>query len=262
MQLSALHRYPLKSGRAQSLPQASISPIGLDGDRVWMLVDANGEMITGREFPKLVLVDVVADTHGATFSAAGREPLPVRTDAFVVEQDCEVWKNRFTALRGEQRADDWFSEYLGAQCSLLYIGSVPGRRHLVDEPEIPLSFADGYPLLLIGQGSLDDLNSRLARPVAMTSFRPNLVIAGADAFAEDGWRQLRIGEVLFEVAKPCTRCIFTTVDPELGQKSADREPLLTLAKYRRFKIGTCFGMNLIARSSGELRLGDSVEVLS
>lgn len=262
MQLSALYRYPLKSSRAQPLDQASVSAIGIEGDRIWMLIDANGRMITGRECPKLALVDVVADAHGATFSTAGREPLRVRTDAFVVEQDCDVWKNRFAALRGEQRADDWFSEYLGTKCALLYIGGTPGRRRLPDEPEIPLSFADGYPLLLIGQGSLDDLNSRLAKPVPMTSFRPNLVVTGADAFAEDQWRRLRIGDVLFDVAKPCTRCIFTTVDPVRGEKSADREPLLTLAKYRRFEIGTCFGMNLIARSSGLLRLPDPVEILA
>ena len=261
MQLSALYRYPLKSSRAQPLDCASVSAIGIDGDRAWMLIDAKGRMITGRELPKLVLVDVVADAHGATFAAAGREPLHVRSDAFVIEQDCEVWKNRFTALRGDEFADRWFSEYLGTKCSLLYIGGVPGRRRLTGAPEIPLSFADGYPLLLIGQGSLDDLNSRLAKPVPMACFRPNLVVAGSDAFAEDRWRQLRVGAVLFDVAKPCTRCIFTTVDPDRGEKSVDREPLLTLAKYRRFDIGTCFGMNLIARSEGVLRLGDPVHIL-
>lgn len=262
MQLSALYRYPLKSGRAQSLQQAAISAVGLDGDRVWMLIDEHGEMITGREFPKLVLIDVAADAHGACFTAPDREPLCVRTEAFVVDQDCEVWGNRFTALRGDAMADAWFSAYLGAPCSLLYIGDAPGRRRLVGEPDIALSFADGYPLLLIGEGSLDDLNSRLARPVPMTSFRPNLVVAGAEAFAEDQWRQLRIGAVTFEVAKPCTRCIFTTVDPALGEKSADRQPLLTLAKYRRFAIGTCFGMNLIARSNGVLRIDDPVQILA
>jgi len=261
MQLTALHRYPLKSGRAQSLHEASVGPVGIAGDRVWMLIDANGQMITGRDFPKLVLVDVVADERGAVFTAKGREPLQVRTTAFAIEHDCEVWKNRFTALRGDEFADRWFSELLGKRCTLLYIGDVPGRRQLPGESGIPLSFADGYPLLLIGQGSLDDLNSRLAKPVPMISFRPNLVIAGADAFAEDQWRRLRIGDVLFEVAKPCTRCIFTTVDPDRGEKSADRQPLLTLAKYRRFDSGTCFGVNLIARGNGNLHVGDAVELL-
>jgi uncharacterized protein YcbX len=262
MQLSALHRYPLKSGRAQNLQLASVSAIGLDGDRVWMLIDQRGKMITGREFPKLVLVEVTAEARGASFNAEGREPLHVQTDAFVIEHECDVWNNPFTALHGDRAADVWFSEYLGTNCSLLYIGDIPGRRRLPGEPEIPLSFTDGYPLLLVGQGSLDDLNSRLTRPVAMSNFRPNLVVAGADAFAEDRWRQLRIGEAIFDIAKPCTRCIFTTVDPARGEKSADREPLLTLAKYRRLDIGTCFGMNLIVRSGGLLRLGDPVEVLA
>lgn len=261
MQLSALHRYPLKSGRAQNLSQARIDAIGLVGDRVWMLIDERGRMITGREFPGLVLVDVCVETDGARFAAAGREPLRVNTTDFVVEHQCEVWKQRFTALRGDAQADRWFSELLGMPCVLLYIGAVPGRRRLVSEPDIPLSFADGYPLLLIGQGSLDDLNSRLRRPVPMVSFRPNLVVDNTEAFAEDHWRRVRIGKIEFEIGNPCTRCIFTTVDPTLGQKSADREPLLTLAKYRRFEIGTCFGMNVIARGRGEIRLGDLVHVL-
>jgi uncharacterized protein YcbX len=261
VRLSALHRYPLKSGRAQILQTATVGAIGIDGDRNWMLIDANGEMITGREFPKLVLVEAVADADGATFTAPGQQPLRVPSDAMTVEQDCEVWKHRFTALSGSQSADRWFSAYIGEDCRLLYIGNVPGRRRLPTDGQIPLSFADGYPLLLIGQASLDDLNARLKQPVAMLAFRPNLVVEGAVAFAEDRWRRVRIGGVLFDVAKPCTRCIFTTVDPERGERSADREPLLTLARYRRSEIGTCFGMNLIARSAGRLHLGDTVDVL-
>ena len=262
MRLSALHRYPLKSGRAQILQTATVGAIGVAGDRIWMLIDADGEMITGREFPKLVLVEAIADADGATtFAAPGQTPLRVRTDAMTVEQPCEVWKNRFSALTGSRSADLWFGDYLGKECRLLFIGDIPGRRRLATDGQIPLSFADGYPLLLIGKASLDDLNARLKQPVAMLAFRPNLVVEGAIAFAEDQWRRVRIGEVIFDVAKPCTRCIFTTVDPERGERSADREPLLTLARYRRFEIGTCFGMNLIARSAGRLRLGDAVEVL-
>jgi uncharacterized protein YcbX len=260
MRLSALYRYPLKSGRAQSLSEVSVDAIGIDGDRRWMLVDARGKMITGREHPALVLVDVHVGTDDAAFNAPGCQPLQVRCDSFDVEQACDVWKNRFVARRGNKDADQWFGAYLGIECSLLYLGSIPNRR-LPAEPDIPLSFADGYPLLLIGQSSLDDLNSRLRRPVPMIAFRPNLVIEGADAYAEDRWRHMRIGEVHFEAAKPCTRCIFTTVDPQRGEKSADREPLLTLARYRRVDIGTCFGMNLIVRSGGRVRVGDTLEVL-
>lgn len=262
MRLSALHRYPLKSGRAQSLRVASIGAIGLDGDRVWMLIDGHGRMLTGREFPALVLVDVIGHAQGATFNAPGRSPLSVQTLDFPDEQPCDVWKNRFHALTGDPRADRWFSEYLGTECRLLFIGDTPGRRVLPNEPAVPLSFADGYPLLLTGQGSLDDLNARLARPVPMIAFRPNLVVEGAEAYAEDQWRRVRIGAVVFEVAQRCARCIFTTIDPDRGEKSPDREPLLTLARYRRFDIGTCFGVNLIARSVGVLHVGDQVEALA
>ena len=259
MRLSALYRYPLKSGRAQGLPEASVDAIGIDGDRRWMLIDARGKMITGREHPALVLVDVQVGADNAAFNAPGCQPLHVHCDSFDVEQACDVWKNRFVARRGNKDADHWFSAHLGIECSLLYLGSVSKRR-LPEEPDIPLSFADGYPLLLIGQSSLDDLNSRLRRPVPMIAFRPNLVIEGANAYAEDRWWHVRIGEVRLEAAKPCTRCIFTTVDPQRGEKSADREPLLTLARYRRIDIGTCFGMNLIVRSGGRVRVGDTLEV--
>ena len=121
----------------------------------------------------------------------------------------------------------------------------------------------GYPLLAISQAALDGLNARLAdadrAPVTITHFRPNLVIDGTEAHAEDGWRRVRIGGIDFDAVKPCTRCVFTTVDPVLGQRRTDGEPLNILKDYRRTPAGITFGMNLIARGEGVLRVGDAVE---
>ncbi|MCF9011005.1 MOSC domain-containing protein, partial [Pseudomonas carnis] len=120
---------------------------------------------------------------------------------------------------------------------------------------------DGYPLLLIGQGSLDDLCEKIGRPMQMLRFRPNLVIEGAEAFAEDGWKRLRIGDVEFRVVKPCSRCILTTVDPQTGERSPDREPFATLETYRKTEKGAMFGQNLVNDGIGRLEVGMPVTVL-
>jgi uncharacterized protein YcbX len=124
-----------------------------------------------------------------------------------------------------------------------------------------VAFADGFPLLLIGEASLQDLVQKVGRPLEMLRFRPNLVIEGGAAFAEDGWKRIRIGDVEFRVVKPCSRCILTTIDPQTGERSADREPLATLQKYRAQADGAMFGQNLVNDSNGQLEVGMPVEIL-
>ena len=124
-----------------------------------------------------------------------------------------------------------------------------------------VAFADGFPLLLIGQASLEDLSHKVGRPLEMLRFRPNLVIEGAEAFAEDNWKRIRIGEVEFRVVKPCSRCILTTIDPQTGVRSDDREPFATLQKYRAREEGAMFGQNLVNDGNGQLEVGMPVTVL-
>ncbi len=124
-----------------------------------------------------------------------------------------------------------------------------------------VAFADGFPLLLIGQASLDDLSHRVGRPLEMLRFRPNLVIEGSAAFAEDQWKRIRIGEVEFRLVKPCSRCILTTIDPQSGQRSDDREPLTTLKTYRQQGGDVLFGQNLVNDGVGRLEVGMPVTVL-
>jgi hypothetical protein len=158
----------------------------------------------------------------------------------------------------------WFSDILELDCRLVEIApdafrAVDANFAVSDDDEV--SFADGFPYLLIGASSLADLNTRLATPVPMNRFRPNIVMSGADAFAEDEWRRIRIGETTFHVVKPCARCVLTTVDQVSGEKTG-AEPLRTLATYRTVNGKVMFGQNLIAENVGdEIRVGDRVTVL-
>ena len=258
--LSALYRYPVKSMRGQRLDASPVGPQGLPFDRSWMVADPNGKFVTGRTYPQLVLVGAEPSDEGVTLSAPGRDDLFVPNSAFDEPVESTVWGDQFQAWQGAAEADAWLSAFLCTPLRFLWTGAETARRVKVD-PAVPLSFADGYPLLLIGQSSLDDLSARIGKPVSMSRFRPNLVVSGADAFAEDGWKRIRIGEVVFRIEKPCERCVFTTVDPETGTKSLNQEPLRTLATYRKTPAGVIFGQNVIAEGAGELVPGMSISVL-
>lgn len=175
-----------------------------------------------------------------------------------------VWKSEVAAKPAGDAADAWLSEFLRQPVRLVHMDASVTRpitdvhSQLGDE----VSFADAFPLLLISRAALDGLNARLARPVSMLQFRPNLVVDGVPAHAEDGWKSIRIGEVEFDVAKACTRCVFTTVDPTRGERDPDGEPLRTLIGYRRTPDGVTFGQNLIPRSMGTVNVGDRVQVLA
>lgn len=258
--LSALYRYPVKSMRGESLAASPVGPAGLPYDRTWMVAEENGRFVTGRTHPELVLVSATPSPGGVTLSAPGREELFVPNSAFTEAWPSSVWGCEFPAWRGATAADAWISAYLGTRLRFMWIGADTPRRVKTDT-DIPLTFADGYPLLLIGQASLDELSARLGRPLAMTRFRPNLVVAGAAPFAEDGWQRIRIGGATFRIAKPCERCVFTTVDPDTGHKALNQEPLRTLATFRKAPEGVLFGQNVIAEGTTKLVVGMPVEVL-
>ena len=258
--LSALYRYPVKSMRGESLDASPVGPQGLPHDRSWMVADEGGRFVTGRTHPELVRVSARPGPAGVTLSAPGRDDLFVPNAAFTEAWPTIVWGSEFLAWRGAMAADAWISAYLGSRLRFMWIGADTARRVKTDT-EVPLSFADGFPLLLIGQASLDDLSARVGRPLSMARFRPNLVVSGAEAFAEDGWKRIRIGGVVFRIAKPCERCVFTTVDPDSGHKALDQEPLRTLAKFRKAPEGVLFGQNVIAEGAAELAVGMPIEVL-
>ncbi|MBP6750006.1 MAG: MOSC domain-containing protein [Xanthomonadaceae bacterium] len=263
--VSALWRYPMKSAAGTALATMEIEPRGPHHDRRWMAVDESGRFVTARLLAPMVRLraDVVA--RGVRLSMPGGEAIEIDTPAVDAERiSISVWKDTVSALRAGDAADRWLSAALGQPLRLVYMDAQ--TRRAVDptyaQPGDEVSFADGYPLLAISQAALDDLNARLAEsgraPMTMLRFRPNLEIAGVAAHAEDAWRRVRIGEIEFDAVKPCTRCVFTTVDPDTGERDTDGEPLRTLKDYRRTPNGITFGMNLIPRGTGTLRVGDAV----
>lgn len=266
-EVTEINIYPIKSTRRISLNESTVLKRGLAWDRRWMLVDTDGNFITARKYPQLATV--ATQLSGDTLNVTARD-MP----ALVISLDppdhgdtrqVAIWKDRCTALHYGPESERWFSEFLGVGCQLVRMRSSdvrpvdPGYGMQGDE----VSFADGFPLLLISEASLADLNDRLERPVSMRRFRPNIVVGGCEAFAEDRWRRLRIGDLEFDGVKACSRCVFTTIDPDTGEKDPEREPLQTLSTYRkREEGGIYFGQNLIPRSAGTIHVGDSVTIES
>ena len=264
MQLSGLYLYPIKSSAPLETQTAVVEPRGLQHDRRWMVVDAEGRVLTGRERPRLTLVRAQPVPAGLSLAAPGMQSLSVpfpQTEATVL---VNVWKQEVAARPAEAAADAWLSEFLQQPARLVHMDADVSRPIIDPHSQAgdEVSFADAFPLLLISRAALDGLNTRLAKPVSMLQFRPNLVVEGVAAHAEDGWKRIRIGEVEFDVAKACTRCVFTTIDPRRGERDPDGEPLRTLIGYRRTADGVTFGQNLIPRSLGSVRVGDKVEVLA
>ena len=225
-----------------------------------MVTDSDFRFLSQREEPRLALVEAFPTDEGLTVSGPGMESLSI---AFpdVPRESVGIWKDTVGAVRGGEEADDWFSRLFGFSCHLFYMDDAalrPVDPNYAAEGDI-VSFADGFPLLLISSESLNDLNSRLPKPLPMNRFRPNLVVSGAGPFAEDTWKRIRIGEVVFDVAKPCARCSIPTID----QSTAERgdEPLRTLASFRKFDGKVWFGQNLIPRSPGAVCIDDRLEIL-
>ena len=267
--LASIHIYPLKSCAPLSLDAADVQTRGLARDRRWMVVDAGGTFVTGRQQPRLTLIHARPDGDALLLSAPGMPDLRVaapQPDGGRI--DTAVWGAAVRPLLADAAAHDWISTHLGMPLRLVHMDADCVRpmkakydgKYGNDDDEV--SFADGFPLLLISQAALDALNLRLAAPVPILRFRPNLVVADTEPHAEDGWKRIRVGSVEFDVLKACVRCVFTTVDFERGALDPAGEPLRTLTKYRRSPEGVTFGQNLIPRGAGTLRRGDPVEVLA
>jgi uncharacterized protein YcbX len=262
--LSALHIFPVKSCAPLVLDVADVEPRGLRHDRRWIVTDATGRFLTGRQHPRLTLLRVVPDGESLEITAPGMRSLRLRAPDDRARIDVIVWTNTVAALSAGEEADAWISEFLAMPARVAYMDDACARPVNPDyaEPGDEVSFADAFPLLLISQGALDALNAKLETPVPMLRFRPNLVVANTAPHAEDGWKRIRIGAVEFDLVKPCSRCVFTTVDFESGTFDPSGEPLRTLITYRRTERGVTFGQNVIPRGIGTLRVGDRVEVLA
>ena len=259
----SIHIYPIKATQRLDLDETVVEARGLAHDRRWMLVDENGMFLTQRNHARLALIRAQVRVQQLSLQAPLMEPLTVPfpgRDA--VRLPVQIWRDTVTAAVAVPVAHDWFSRFLGFPCRLVYMDDAAVRPvdPAYDTGGDVVSFADGYPLLLTSEASLADLNTRLDAPIPMTRFRPNLVVAGFEAFAEDRWHRVRIGAMVFHVVKPCARCVVTTIDQQTA--TPGKEPLRTLSRFRKQDGKVYFGENLIPEQPGVVRVGDPVEVIA
>lgn len=262
--LTRLFIHPVKSMRGIGLTHALADISGLAFDRIFMITEPDGTFITARQFPQMVRFTPSPFHDGLHLTAPDGSSALVRFADFAPQDaPTEVWGNHFTARIAPAAINQWLSGFFSREVQLRWVGPQLTRR-VKRHVDVPLSFADGYPYLLANEASLRDVQQRCPASVKMEQFRPNIVVSGAGAWEEDTWKVIRIGEVIFDVAKPCSRCIFTTVSPEKGQKHPSGEPLVTLQTFRTAVDNgdVDFGQNLIARNSGVIRVGDEVEILA
>lgn len=262
LQLAEIWVYPLKSMGGISLTEARVLPKGLELDRRWMLVDETGMFITGREYPILSLFQLTLDKQLLTITFNHESiDIPVNNAAGPTVQAI-VWNDMVSVQEVSDRHNHWFSERLGKRVRLVHFPEENPRPvdPLLTPQNTHTSLSDAYPFLIIGQSSLDDLNTRLDNPVAMNRFRPNFVFTGGNAFEEDTWKNFSIGTNRFVCVKHCSRCVLTTIDPETGEKGV--EPLKTLASYRKQNNKIYFGQNVLALDADRIRAGDVIRVES
>lgn len=259
--LTEIWTYPIKSLGGIQLGRAKIFEKGLEHDRRWMLIDENNAFLTQRVLPLMALfklsrsndslhVDFNGDSISFNFAAKPRG----------TEFRTKIWEDEVGVIETSEHLSSWFGEKLNLKCRLVAfpennLRAVDPRYKVNDEH---VSLADAYPFLIIGQSSLDDLNTRLSAPVPMNRFRPNFVFTGGQPFEEDSWRQFTIGGNRFVGVKPCARCVLTTVNQDTGEKGI--EPLYTLSTYRKKENKVLFGQNLVALDHGEVAVGDKITI--
>ena len=261
--LSEITIYPIKSMKGVALQSAKVELRGLQFDRRWMLVDRDATFISQRDVPRLALISTQIKEDSIIVEAPGKQrlSLPAKMSGST-PISVRVWDDTVRVLPAGREADEWFSDFAGVDCRPVYM---PDDSLRPVEPRYALasdivSLADGFPLLLVSQASLNDLNGRLPEPVPMNRFRPNIVVSGSGAFDEDGWKKIRIGDLSLRIVKPCSRCVTTTVDQSTGVQG--KEPLATLSRYRNFNGKVHFGQNAIPENEAVIRLGDRVELIS
>lgn len=297
MEISEINIYPIKSLKGIALNEAVVEKRGLQFDRRWMLTDPEGVFITQRQVPKMATIKVALENGQLKVESerAGLLPIPFEPDKGH-RQNVVVWQSKVEGLVYNGEVSEWFSDALGRKCQLVLMPEAT-ERHVnkeFDSGNDIVSFADGYPLLLIGEASLEELNDRLeenagkdvrvpsdageppaVRRLPMNRFRPNVVVRGSGPFEEDNWARIRIGETIFRVPKPCGRCPIPTIDQATGE-FAGKEPSRTLATFRKAHQvhpdkyeafgqppnAVLFGENLIPENpGGTIAIGDRVEVL-
>lgn len=261
--LSDIFIYPVKSLTGIRVSKWDVVETGLRYDRQWMLIDAQGQFLSQRHLPKMALIQTRLTDSELILSAPNFSDftlsLEPQTGAII---QSTVWEDCCNAQHVSNDADAWFSDVLETPCQLVYLPTETKRGvdlNYANETD-RVAFSDGFPFLIVSENSLNALNNALEIPVEMARFRPNLVISGCEAHAEDTWRKIQIGDIDFRLPKPCSRCAVPAINPKTAQ--VGKEPLTTLNRLRKWQNKIYFGQNALHNQCGELKIGDSVEVKS
>ena len=258
--VSGLRIYPIKSFGGISLEISIVERSGLQHDRKWMLVDQDGRFMSQRSDTRLALFRLHLAPGGFTVSRPDSEQCFVPFETTGQKRLVSVWKSECEALQVSEEVDQWFSDYLNQKCSLVTMPESFQRQTSLDytQPGDHTGFADAFQVLVAGEASLEDLNSKLSTPVPMNRFRPNIVICGSSPFEEDTWNGFELGGVPFRFAKICGRCAVTATNQETGEVGV--EPLKTLAAYRKFDSNVYFGAYFVPENGGEIRVGQKLDL--
>ena len=262
--LSEIFIHPVKSMGGISVDSAVVTERGLQNDRRWLLVDENNVFITQRILPEMALISTSINNGFVQLKHKTKNIEPVSFPQEINEGEninVQIWKDNCIVLHYKAALDNWLSDIFKIKCKLVYMPGTTKRR--IDKSyafnnEL-VSFADGFPFLIIGQPSLDDLNYKLNKSIPIVRFRPNFVFTGGKAFEEDNFKKIKIGDIIFDIVKPCARCVITTTDQETTKRN--KEPLLTLSSYRMVNNKVMFGQNLIHHNIGKVSVGDEIIIL-
>jgi len=262
--VTQLFVYPVKSLAGIQLKQSNVDSMGLQYDRRWMLVTPDGMFMSQRKTPKMALIHTALEEGGLVLSTAGKSPHTVpSTTNNSNKMTVEVWGDHIEASMVGKESDDWLTDALGIECHLVYIADDVVRQCDLNFSKAGerTGFADGFPILIVSEESLADLNQRLDKAVDMRRFRPNIVVSGMDAFEEDNLKNFRIGDLAMKGVKICSRCPLPMVDPDLGERTS-QEPIATLSTYRKWDGNIFFGMNVIHQQQGGISVGDKLHLQS
>jgi len=260
--VTGLFVYPIKSCAGTPLDVAELGDRGIQHDREFMLVDPDNHFLTQRQLPRMALIHPNRTADALELTAPGMRALRLTPRLAGERRQLTVWRDQVGAIDQGPEVAQWLSTYLDKPCRLVRHADDAVRRvdaEFARQPTDQVSFADGFPLLLISEESLAELNTRLPEALPMNRFRPNVVVRGArTAYAEDTWQEISVGGVCFSLVKACARCAITTTDQATAERGI--EPLATLATYRRVARGVLFGQNLIHHRRGTIRVGDTVRI--
>jgi len=258
LHVSALWLYPVKSLGGIAVTQAKVLAKGFEYDRRWMLIDGNNQFITQRVYHQLALIKLSQDAAGFMLHFGSQQMLLPLNEHKPEPITAVIWDDTVEVFEVSDAHSKWFSDILQMPCKLVFF---PDDKPRPVDPNYALqhdhvSLADAYPILIIGQSSLDDLNSRLDMAIPMNRFRPNIVFEGGVAFEEDNWKLFNIGDASFAGVKPCARCVLTTIDQETAAQGV--EPLATLSTYRKQGNKVLFGQNVLPLTVGNtISIGDT-----